>query len=360
MKNFPFDDFAKSGAIISKNPNQLLIGWGKTQWFKEPEEKAPLLFYFPDFFLDKPKPWVVFANTIEMTISDFLAILDSLPKATPPRITWQNLYETFYQEQFHHLQHLFAEGILEKAVPFVYESAQTKMSSPLFFSILKHALAYIQNYPLYLYGFWEKNEGILGATPELLFHLRSTPEGQRLSTLALAGTHLGSDAPKNPDPKLLHEHQVVIDGIIQSLSKFGKVNAKQLQWLRLATLSHLYTAIEVDLKTIPDFISIVSALHPTPALGAFPREEGEKWLRYYEKLIQRRQFGAPAGFKDQRADEAKCYVAIRNIQWTKNQLLIGGGGGVVKESSLGKEWKEIRLKIDSIKRIFFNIREKAK
>jgi len=48
--------------------------------------------------------------------------------------------------------------------------------------------------------------------------------------------------------------------------------------------------------------------------------------------------------------EFKSLVAIRNIQWDKNKSYIGSGCGIVKKSELNKEWAELTLKRNSVKK----------
>jgi menaquinone-specific isochorismate synthase len=44
-------------------------------------------------------------------------------------------------------------------------------------------------------------------------------------------------------------------------------------------------------------------------------------------------------------------VAIRNAQWFEGSIHIGAGCGIVPQSLLKNEWKEIQLKMQSIKNI---------
>ena len=94
-------------------------------------------------------------------------------------------------------------------------------------------------------------------------------------------------------------------------------------------------------------------MHPTPALGAFPRRPGMEWLKEYQQKIDRRRFGAPVGYAIEDA-QAKCYVAIRNVQWTKNQMLLAAGCGIVATSQYDAEWAEIKLKLQAIKEMLFS------
>jgi menaquinone-specific isochorismate synthase len=94
---------------------------------------------------------------------------------------------------------------------------------------------------------------------------------------------------------------------------------------------------------------VTQLIHPTPALGAYPRVEGMKWLREFDREMPRERFGAPVGYT--RKGESTCYVAIRNVQWKDFQLKLGAGCGIVPASQFESEWNEILLKLKSIKNI---------
>jgi len=212
---------------------------------------------------------------------------------------------------------------------------------------------------LHLYGLWHQAEGLLGATPEILFQW---DESRVLHSVAVAGTLAKS--PETPretealrleaflsDPKELWEHELVIRGIQQALEPFGNLKIGKTSALELPALYHLHTPIELPLPADRDFNDVVQALHPTPALGAWPRLAGGAWLRELEEKMPRRRYGAPFGIVSD-SGQARCWVAIRNIQWNADQLSVGAGCGVVAGSSWQKEWGELQAKLQSIHRIF--------
>jgi menaquinone-specific isochorismate synthase len=116
--------------------------------------------------------------------------------------------------------------------------------------------------------------------------------------------------------------------------------------LRLKTLTHLRTPIQLELTQTADTAALVKALHPTPALGAFPKEEGVEWLKAFDSRTPRKHYGAPLGCCY--GNSISIVVAIRNVQWTPNGLAIGAGCGVIAESKQEREWNEIQLKTEAI------------
>jgi menaquinone-specific isochorismate synthase len=200
----------------------------------------------------------------------------------------------------------------------------------------------VQERPLALYGFWNEQEGMLGATPELLF--RQNEKG--VETCAVAGTVTALQEWKN-DSKLKEEHEIVVQAIVQALSPYGAVSVGEVGLTPFAHLAHLKTPILLSV-TCP-FETLVAALHPTPALGASPKEAGAIWLQQVQQLIDRRRYGAPVGLK--KGSTGHCFVAIRNVQWTMQESQLMAGCGFVQGSDVELEWQELKMKLAAMKEI---------
>jgi menaquinone-specific isochorismate synthase len=229
---------------------------------------------------------------------------------------------------------------------------------------LKAVLTYALERPVMPYGFWHQEEGqreglkegMLGCTPELLFRR----DGKTIRTMAMAGTRRHDEVGRLPlleDPKERREHQLVIDSIVSELTPFGRVEVGMTEVATLPQLSHLKTLINLDpAQERVSFDELIRALHPTPALGAFPRKAGWKWLQTLEAQndLPRQRYGAPFGaiWKDQAGqDQGLAVVAIRNVQWQDERILLCAGCGVIAESELDREWQEIEGKIRAVKGI---------
>lgn len=329
---------------MTTTPGKLLLGYGKRTWSKSPITDSTPQFYFPDFFLTHEQPWFTHPHRCELHVDDLLEQL--IPNTSLPTNSWIPPNQHAFSQAFDDLKNRFASGELQKAVPYAFETTSTKMTLDRLSNTLIRLLTYAKSHPIHVYGFWDSQQGILGGTPEILFDLEKKPH-LMLKTMACAGT-------AKKDPKALlksskdqQEHRFVIEDLSQALAKFGKLFIGETTVTQLPGLMHLITPITVSLKSNPSFETIVAALHPTAALGAFPREEGTHWLRHYQTQMSRKRFGAPAGFLYR--DNATCYVAIRNAQWDAHGIAIGAGCGVVSASECEKEWKEIQLKIRTIK-----------
>jgi menaquinone-specific isochorismate synthase len=255
-----------------------------------------------------------------------------------------------FKKAFDDLFRLFQAGRLQKGVPYLFARSSNAMNEERLKNSLHRALTILNQRGGYLYGHWHLSSGVLGLTPELLFS-HSEEHPSKVHTMALAGTCPLSEANEAflKNEKERHEHQLVVHGIYASLKKLGTVKKGEMQLLKLSKLAHLMTPIEIDLFHSFDFDNLVKCLHPTPALGAFPLEEGREWLQGLQREIPRHFYGAPIGIKYSKSGLSKCYVAIRNVQWDERGMRIGAGCGVVQESLFEKEWQEIQLKISSIR-----------
>jgi menaquinone-specific isochorismate synthase len=341
-------EWLKSGTLFSLDNNEVLIGFGKRTWMPHPHSFHPS-FYFPDYFLESETPWFEHEYHCKLEISKLLEFLANFPTDTI-RHFWRNPYQTLFNRTFADLQKKFSEKILVKAVPFVSELTDEGMNQNQLIHSLKTVLNYALSHSVYLYGFWSSEEGILGATPEILFQVH---EHNKLETMACAGTNQQDVAIASflLNSKERSEHELVIQGIKESLSPYGKVTVEQLHLLSLSSLVHLVTPIHVEMHASLSFQEAVKALHPTPAVGAFPRKPGKLWLKEYQQHIQRKRFAAPVGYFNPSQNQSRCLVAIRNVQWDQHHMNISAGCGIVVESQCDEEWSEINLKLNAIKKM---------
>jgi menaquinone-specific isochorismate synthase len=355
-------EILERGCLFSSDSDDVWVGWSPQEIEKkEAWGKHGLQIYAPDFFLEDSKPWWAFPNSQKVSRQSLLNGLRDFVQShekSNQRWDWQPANSHLFRETFIQLKEMFQSDFLKKAVPLVFEEARIPFQDQIRAQALIHLLENTQGLPLMLYGMWDLHEGILGASPELLFGFRG--KAQPIETAALAGTRLkGSPLPPLlSDPKELEEHQIVIDGIGSSLSHLGRVDVGMTQEVVLPHLSHLYTPLQLRLSpTYQEWSDagliqeIVKRLHPTPALGAYPREAGMAWLKAYEKKLPRKRFGAPWGILWE-SGEGQFVVGIRNLQWEGDRVFLGAGCGVIAASEVEREWNEIQGKIQSVKKVF--------
>ena len=132
----------------------------------------------------------------------------------------------------------------------------------------------------------------------------------------------------------------------------GSVSRTPRRVLNLGTLIHFvtYLTLEADRPLPPDHW--IRLLHPTPALGSQPRTEEtlaqlDDWR---SRLRCPPHFGAPFGLLLDR--DFFCLVGIRSMYWQGRRLALCTGGGVVASSTLTHEWRELKLKRETVRHSF--------
>lgn len=321
-------------AIYGTAEGEILVGHGPFCSFSEPPSSG-VAFYMNDFALSEAAPWKV---------PDRVEVLRKQDPATELEIFWQDPEPEAFAGVFREVSEAIAHGTIEKSVPVVVEQGILKSGDPS--SILTSLAALPKT--LRPYGFFDDDSGFLGATPEVLFSLA---QGQ-LHTMALAGTARQEESVVFAvDEKEIREHEFVAQTLIAKLSDLGMVRRREREILDLGKLVHFQTLIDVELYRSETIDSLIQRLHPTPALGPLPRTS-ETLANLYEwrqRLGCPGYFGAPFGLWRDGSFEA--LVAIRLVAWEGGNFQLPSGCGVIEESRLVNEWRELRLKRDAVREL---------
>jgi menaquinone-specific isochorismate synthase len=188
-----------------------------------------------------------------------------------------------------------------------------------------------------------------GATPELLAQV----DAGEVATIALAGSIRRGVTPNEDEelgrallanPKERHEHALVTDSIRRSLEDLTTdlhIDA-QPSVRHLRNIQHLRTEISGRLAAGLDALHIVEALHPTPALGGWPRQEALGLIAELESL-PRGWYGAPIGWIDAEGNGTFA-VAIRSAVSVGNVARLYAGAGIMADSTPDAEWQETAMK----------------
>jgi len=144
--------------------------------------------------------------------------------------------------------------------------------------------------------------------------------------------------------KNLHEHRIVRDDILCQLENHIKdiTFPKTPSVKQLANVQHLFTPIEGTLINGADAFNLLAQLHPTPAVGGYPRYNINRMIKELEGF-DRGWYASPVGWLDENGD-AEFVVAIRCGYITSKKALLYAGCGIVRESDQEKEWDETNLK----------------
>ncbi len=333
----------ESPTAILGNEQEFWIGRGPLAAWSEPKPGS-LAFLSPDFSEDPDRsPWLVPAQ------SERRPRESAVSARSPLAVRWEAPSREAFAEAFEAIRSLRESGDLAKAVPVTFERGRfaAEVADP-WGELSSRAMA--SPPALYPYGLRRGDGFFVGISPERLVEI----EGSHLWTMALAGTAPDSEADRLwRDPKEGAEHDFVVRDILERLRDFGDFAAGERRLRRLPGLVHLETPIEGQLRraVTPSLArSLVAALHPTAALGVYPRTPSAlAWLRQHSEATARGSFGAPFGVW---TPEGRffCVVAIRRVDVRGSELRVGAGCGVVAGSELEREWRELALKRDSVKR----------
>lgn len=197
----------------------------------------------------------------------------------------------------------------------------------------------------------EANEHcFIGATPERLVR----KEGMKLLSTCLAGstprgkTNAEDEMLGNTllqDSKNRKEHQIVVNMIKDALaSECTRLEIPEVPVLmKLKHIQHLYTPVSGIAKEDVSILRLVERLHPTPALGGWPKEKSMAVIREIEPL-DRGLYGGPLGWMDG-SGNGEFVVAIRSALIQGQEVSLFAGCGIVEESNPEAELQETRVKI---------------
>jgi menaquinone-specific isochorismate synthase len=188
-----------------------------------------------------------------------------------------------------------------------------------------------------------------GATPELLI----AKHEHQLMTAALAGSTRRGETTADDDrmaaqlfqsAKERHEHNVVKvaleDALLPLTTKLDVPESPQI--LKLSNIQHLYSPITGTLKDQQTLLDAVEKLHPTPAVGGYPRQTAVALLGEIEQF-SRGWYASPVGWIDSQGD-GMFAVALRSAVVRDNHARLYAGVGIVADSNPEREWDETTLK----------------
>jgi len=261
--------------------------------------------------------------------------------------TSQTTITRHWQKSVKHIKKLIADREIKKLV--LARSIKLPVNTEV--NVIR-VLDYLrQYYPGCTNLMIDMDNGIrfLASTPE---HLLSV-QNHKIFTESLAGSSSrGSELVADEQNrhqllesnKNLNEHCIVRDDILCQLEQFvseldfpRKPNVKQL-----ANVQHLCTPIHGTLKNGSDVFTLLSHLHPTPAVGGYPRYNIPAMIKKLEDF-DRGWYASPIGWIDSHGN-ADFVVGLRSGNFTDTCIRLFAGCGIVSESDPALEWEETNLK----------------
>lgn len=190
----------------------------------------------------------------------------------------------------------------------------------------------------------------LGATPERLVRL----QGDQVTTAALAGSRRrGATAVEDAalEQELLRsskdrwEHTIVVRELTDGLQAAGVVlpPTPRPVVLKLSSVQHLFTPLSGQVDGDSTVLDLLERLHPSPAVGGYPRGEALEWIRQREGL-DRGWYAGPVGWMDS-AGNGDFAVGIRSALLDRHGALLFAGCGIMGDSSPEDEYAESELKL---------------
>lgn len=189
----------------------------------------------------------------------------------------------------------------------------------------------------------------MGATPERLISLRK----DLMKTEGLAGS-ISRGRSATEDVSLGHtlmesdkersEHDFVVRDIRNTLKKHSHriEHPSQPSLKKLSNVQHLYTPISARIHDSTTIHELAGVLHPTPAVGGFPKTNAVPFINQIED-IDRGWYAGPTGWFNLKGF-GELAVAIRSAWVENNRAQLYAGCGIVEDSDPLTEWEETRMK----------------
>jgi menaquinone-specific isochorismate synthase len=145
------------------------------------------------------------------------------------------------------------------------------------------------------------------------------------------------------------EHGIVVNAIVADLGELGtEITASaEPHLLELRNVVHLATTISGKLREpLPGALEIAVTLHPTPAIGGWPRGAAVKWIADHEGL-ERDRYAGPLGYMDASGD-GEWWLGIRSALIEGERARLLAGVGIVADSDPASELAETQLKLQAL------------
>ncbi|HKW58908.1 MAG TPA: isochorismate synthase [Candidatus Dormibacteraeota bacterium] len=192
-----------------------------------------------------------------------------------------------------------------------------------------------------------------GASPELLVRRF----GRRAFAQPMAGSVArgASDAEDDRFARELSasskdavEHQLVSRFVVAALRPFSdSIGASEPEVVRFTNIQHLATSVAAELTEPPaDALTLASALHPTPAVGGWPRDAADRLIDELEAM-ERGWYAGAVGWIDGHGDGELALALRCGLLWEDGARLYGGVG-VMPDSDPARELEETELKFKAL------------
>ena len=278
---------------------------------------------------------------VEDSTKSPLEIQDTIPAA-------------LWMQKVAEVAHDIRDGLFEKVV--LARSVRVTPQSDTSFAISEVLSRLRKSYPAtYIFALQRGERFFMGATPERLVQAQN---GQ-IHTMALAGSaprgttsaedeQLGAELLQSEKNGI--EHAVVVATVRAALlAHCSAVHVSDTpSLLKLRNVQHLETPIVAELLPGRCILDVMADLHPTPAVGGFPRKEALATIRQIEQL-DRGWYAGPLGWIGA-GGHGEFAVALRSGLVTAHEATLFAGCGIVGDSDPQSEYAESCLKLQGMLR----------
>jgi len=193
-----------------------------------------------------------------------------------------------------------------------------------------------------------------GASPELLIrrsgrHAFSQPMAGSVARGASDVDDERLAAELTGSAKDVDEHRVAARFVVDALRPFASstVKARDPEVVRFTNIQHLATSVDVELREpAADVLTLASSLHPTPAVGGWPREAADRLIDELEGM-ERGWYAGAVGWIDGRGDGELALALRCGLLWEDGARLYAGVG-VMPDSDPARELEETELKFKAL------------
>lgn len=237
-------------------------------------------------------------------------------------------------------------GQLEKVVlSRVLEAHFQVQTAEIFESVLNgYPGAYRFMVQSHAWGTW------IGATPELLL----MGSGLQFQTYSLAGTlKVGEGLERPVWGSKEREEQQKVTRYIQSRLHSADIQVQPgvTEWIQSGNLWHLLTRIGIQTTVQGGAWRLLTALHPTSAVGGMPRELALNFIQEHEVHHRELYAGYQGEVGLSQNDCVAMYVSLRCARIFEQSARIFVGAGITQDSSPESEFLETQEKAQAIGRL---------
>lgn len=255
-----------------------------------------------------------------------------------------------YRESVARASQAIRDGDFEKVVLARYRDISTSN----YFDIPQTLNKLRTDYPgCYTFAVARQGSVFLGASPEQLIQ----QEQKQIRADSLAGSIRRGETPEEDaaladqlrnSQKDLHEHEICARAITEALEPLcAELNISDTpEILTFSNVHHLYTPVSGTLSNGSTLLDLVERLHPTPAVGGYPRAEAQAFIRENEPF-DRGWYAAPVGWLDAEGN-GEFIVALRSAIVAGQRARLFAGCGIMGESDPEQELAESNVKMRSM------------